>query len=168
MIAPNVQEQSGAAPYRFFTTEKPAMTVRPAIIPNLRYHDAPSAIAFLCNAFGFTEHAVYSDPNNPAHIMHAQLLFNGQMIMLGSVGLTAFATAAPMRTVRESGGNSQSLYVVLDDVDAHAARARAAGADIFMEPEHQFHGGRSYSVRDTEGNAWTFGSYDPFAEQSED
>ncbi len=139
------------------------MTVRPAIIPSLRYHDAPSAISYLCRVFGFTKHAVYPDPMSPSLIAHAQLLFQGQMIMLGSASPTAFATAAPMRTVRESGGNTQSLYVVLDDVDSHAAHARAAGADIFMEPENQGHGGRSYSVRDLEGNAWTFGSYDPFA-----
>jgi len=142
------------------------MTVRPAIIPNLRYHDARSAITFLCNVFGFTEHVVYPDPSKPTQIAHAQLLFHGQMIMLGSAEPTAFATAAPMRTVRESGGNTQSLYVVLDDVDSHAAHARVAGADIFIEPESQGHGGRSYSVRDPEGNAWTFGSYDPFAEQA--
>jgi len=144
--------------------EEPSMTVRPAIIPNLRYRDAVGAIVFLCDVFGFTRHAIYPDPGDPAQIAHAQLLFHGQMIMLGSAEPTVFATSAPMRTVRESGGNTQSLYVVLDDVDAHAAHARAAGADIFMDPETQGYGGRSYSVRDLEGNAWTFGSYDPFAE----
>ena len=31
------------------------------LIPCLRYADAPAAIGFLCNAFGFTRHAVYAD-----------------------------------------------------------------------------------------------------------
>jgi uncharacterized glyoxalase superfamily protein PhnB len=139
------------------------MPVNPAIIPNLRYHDAPRAIDYLCRTFGFSQHLVYADPDDPTQIAHAQLLFHGRMIMLGSAQATSFATAAPMRTAEEAGGNTQSLYVVLDDVDGHAACARAAGADIFMEPADQRHGGRSYSVRDLEGNAWTFGSYDPFA-----
>ena len=88
------------------------------------------------------------------------------MIMLGSAEKTSFATIAPMRTVRENGGNTQSLYVVVDDIDSHAGHARATGAAIFMEPETKGHGGRSYTTRDREGNAWTFGSFDPFAEQA--
>ena len=94
---------------------------------------------------------------------HAQLVRDDQMVMLSSASPTPFAKAAPMKTVAEAGGNTQSLYVVLDNVDDHAANARKNGADIFMEPEDQAHGGRSYSARDLEGNCWTFGSYDPFA-----
>ena len=139
------------------------MTVRPAIIPALRYSDAPAAIDFLCRAFGFTQQAVYPDPENARIIAHAELVRDGQMVMLSSACPTPFAKAAPMRTVAEVGGSKQSLYVVLDDVDAHAVVARENGADIFMEPEDQAHGGRSYSARDREGNCWTFGSYDPFA-----
>ena len=139
------------------------MTIRPAIIPNLRYADAPAAIAFLCRSFGFSEHAVYRDPKDPSVISHAELVRDGQMVMLSSASTTPFASAAPMRTVAEAGGNTQSLYVVLDDVDGHADTAGKSGAEIFMAPQDQPHGGRSYSARDLEGNAWTFGSYDPFA-----
>lgn len=139
------------------------MPVRPAIIPNIRYADAPAAIDFLCRGFGFTKHAVYPHPNRPELVAHAQLLLGGQMIMVSSAQATPFAAAAPMVTVAEASGNTQSIYVVLDDVDGHASIAREQGADIFMEPEGQPQGGRSYSARDTEGNAWTFGSYDPFA-----
>jgi uncharacterized glyoxalase superfamily protein PhnB len=56
------------------------------------------------------------------------------------------------------------LYVIVEDADAHCTRARAAGAEIIMEPESPDHGGRSYTCVDLEGNVWTFGSYDPFAE----
>ena len=139
------------------------MPVRPAIIPALRYADAPTAIGFLCRAFGFTEQVVYPDPEDAQIIAHAQLVRDDQMVMLSSASSTPFAKAEPMKTVTEAGGNTQSLYVVLDNVDDHAAVARENGADIFMEPEDQAHGGRSYSARDLEGNCWTFGSYDPFA-----
>jgi uncharacterized glyoxalase superfamily protein PhnB len=139
------------------------MTVRSAIIPVLRYSDAPAAIDFLCKAFGFARHAVYADPGDSRRIAHAELTRDGQMIMLSSALPTAFAEAAGMRTPAETGAVTQSIYVVLDDVDGHAATASAAGAEIFMQPEDQPQGGRSYSARDGEGNAWTFGSYDPFA-----
>ena len=139
------------------------MPVKPAIIPTLRYRDAPAAIDFLCAAFGFERHAVHVDPEDPTVVHHAQLVREGNMIMLSSVRDSDYATRAPIVTVEEAGGNTQAPYIVLDDVDAHAARARAAGADIFMEPEDQDYGGRVYACRDPEGHVWSFGSYDPWA-----
>jgi uncharacterized glyoxalase superfamily protein PhnB len=139
------------------------MTVRPAVIPVLRYADAPRAIDFLCAAFGFVRYAVYSDAETPSRVDHAELVWAGQMIMVSSAIETPFARAAGMRTAAEAGGVTQSLYLVLDDVDGHAATAVAAGAEIFLAPEDQPYGGRSYSARDPEGNVWTFGSYDPYA-----
>ena len=54
--------------------------------------------------------------------------------------------------------------MIVDDVDAHCARARAAGAEIVMEPADQDYGGRLYSCRDIERHLWNFGSYDPWAD----
>lgn len=139
------------------------MPVRPAIIPCLRYADAPAAIDFLCRAFGFERHAVYANPDDAEVIEHAQLVREGQMIMLSSLRKNAYADKAQVKTVAEAGGATQTIYVVLDDVDGHAARAKAEGADIFMVPADQDYGGRNYSVRDLEGNVWSFGSYDPWA-----
>ncbi|MBC7987235.1 MAG: VOC family protein [Sphingomonadaceae bacterium] len=140
------------------------MPVRPAIIPCLWYADAPAAIDFLCRAFGFERHAVYADDKDPSLIHHAQLVREGQMIMLSSDGGDS-EFKAKARTLRpsEAGGNTQAAYVVLDDVDDHAARARAAGAEIIMAPEDQDYGGRSYAALDPEGYVWSFGSYDPWA-----
>ena len=141
------------------------MTVKPAIIPCLRYENAPAAIDFLCTAFGFERHAVFADENDPNTIVHAQLTDRGNMIMLSSVGRgdSEWADKAGMTTVAKAGGNTQAPYIVLDDVDAHAARARAAGAEIIAAPEDQHYGGRVYSARDPEGYVWSFGSYDPWA-----
>ena len=139
------------------------MSTRSAIIPCLQYEDAPRAIDFLCVAFGFERHAVFVDPQNARIIQHAQLVRDGQMIMLSTAQDGEFSRAAPMVSVNATGGNTQSAYVVVEDVDAHAARARAAGAVIFMEPRDQDYGGRGYGARDPEGHAWSFGSYDPFA-----
>jgi Glyoxalase-like domain len=57
------------------------------------------------------------------------------------------------------GKNSQSIHVQLaegEDLDAHHQRARAAGAEILMEPNMQFYGDRTYRARDPEGHIWTF------------
>ena len=60
------------------------MSVRHALIPCLRYEDAPAAIDFLCRAFGFTRHAVYADDADRTLIHHARLMLDGNLIMLSS------------------------------------------------------------------------------------
>lgn len=140
------------------------MAVKPAIIPNLRYKDALAAIDFLCVAFGFEKRSVHVDETDPTLVHNAQLLRDGNMIMVSSVRDSEWTKQASMTTAAEAGGNTQALYVVLDDVDGHCEQARAAGATIIMEPEGQDYGGRNYGALDSEGNAWSFGSYDPWAD----
>jgi uncharacterized glyoxalase superfamily protein PhnB len=48
------------------------------------------------------------------------------------------------------------LYVLVDDVDAHYERARAAGAEILEEPADQEYGDRRYAAMDPEGHHWFF------------
>jgi len=130
------------------------------LIPGLRYRDAPAAIEFLCKAFGFERHLVVPGENNT--VAHAQLVLGSDMIMLGShphegeYGKWVVPPQSP-EAVTTSG-----IYVVVDDCDAHCARARAAGARIVMEPRDQDYGGRDYTCRDPEGYVWTFGTYDPW------
>jgi uncharacterized glyoxalase superfamily protein PhnB len=57
-----------------------------------------------------------------------------------------------------------SIYAVVADPDEHCACARAAGADIVRELVDQPYGSRESSARDLEGNLWSFGTYDPYAE----
>jgi uncharacterized glyoxalase superfamily protein PhnB len=112
----------------------------------------------LVTAFGFERHLVVDGEGDS--IEHAQLTHGTGMVMLGSDRPNEYGEYV-------SAGSHPSpvgLYVIVDDVDAHADRARAAGAEILMEPEDQDYGGRSYTARDPEGNVWSFGSYDPWAE----
>jgi uncharacterized glyoxalase superfamily protein PhnB len=51
---------------------------------------------------------------------------------------------------------TQSLYVYVDDVDRHFARARQAGAAIIEEPSDQSYGDRRYGAADPEGHHWYF------------
>ena len=133
------------------------------IIPSMRYRDAPAAVEWLCAAFGFEKHLVV--PDEDGTIAHAQLTFGNGMIMLGSARDDAHDTM--VKTPADFGGvGTQSAYIVVDDADAHQARAEAAGAEIVMPAEDQDYGGRLYSCRDPEGHLWNFGSYDPWADAS--
>jgi uncharacterized glyoxalase superfamily protein PhnB len=134
------------------------------IIPALRYRDAAAAVDWLCRAFGFERHLVVEGEDGG--VQHAQLSFGpgkSGMVMLGP------GQAGPydklLRDPKEIGGVTQGPYIIVDDVDAHHDRARAAGAEILLPPEDQDYGGRLYTCRDPEGHVWNFGSYDPWAER---
>ena len=138
---------------------KPAKDTVATIVPSLRYRDAPAAIEWLCAAFGFEKHLVV--PGEDGTIAHAQLVFGNGMIMLGSARDDEFGKLQqPLET--PDSPVSKSAYAIVDDVDAHHARAAAAGARVVMPPEDQDYGGRLYACRDPEGNLWNFGSYDPW------
>ena len=44
----------------------------------------------------------------------------------------------------------------VDDIDAHFARAQAAGTKIISPPADQFWGDRRYEAEDPEGHLWSF------------
>jgi uncharacterized glyoxalase superfamily protein PhnB len=129
------------------------------IIPALHYADAPAAIDFLCRAFGFERKAVYEGEGGT--IAHAELTLGNGMVMLGSMNDTEYGKL--LVRPRAAGGVTMGVYVIVEDPDAHFARAKAAGAEITREPVTQDYGGRDYTCKDPEGNVWTFGSYDPWA-----
>jgi len=138
----------------------PAKNTRATVIPALRYRDAKAAIDWLCRAFGFEQHLVVPGDGNT--IAHAQLSFGNGMIMLSSAGMeTEFAHM--MKQPAEIGGvETQSPYLIVDDVDALYARAKKAGAKIVLDIKDEDYGGRGFSCRDPEGHLWSFGSYDPW------
>ena len=133
------------------------MPAKISIIPALQYRDAKAAIDFLSKAFGFEKNAVYEVPDGS--IAHAQLVLGNGMVMLGSVKDTEYSKL--LVRPADAGGVTMSTYVVVDDADAHFARAKAAGAPIVREPVTQDYGGRDYTCKDPEGHVWTFGTYDP-------
>ncbi len=138
------------------------MPVRPAIMPCLVYKDAANAMDFLCEAFGFSRHAVHADPDTGA-VHHAELTLDGNVIMLSSASLHSRERFS-MAPIGETGGMApMCICVVLNDPDAHHRRAVTAGATIIAPPHDNDYGGRSYEAKDCEGIAWSFGSYDPFA-----
>jgi uncharacterized glyoxalase superfamily protein PhnB len=130
------------------------------IIPTLRYQDAEQAIDWLCRAFGFERRLVV--PGEKGGVAHAQLVYDGGMIMLGSYSDDGFGKL--QKTTRLLGGiGTQSPYIIVPDADAHHARAVAAGAEVVYPLTDEDYGGRGYCCRDPEGHLWSFGTYDPWA-----
>ena len=127
----------------------------PGIVPCLSYRDAPAAIAWLKEAFGFTENMIVPGPDGT--IAHAQLSFGSGIVMVGSER----DDELNMRIPCDLGGVTQSIYIVVEDADAHHARAVEAGAEIVRELEDTPYGSRDYSARDPEGHLWNFGTYRP-------
>jgi uncharacterized glyoxalase superfamily protein PhnB len=139
-----------------------ASNTKSTVIPTLRYKDAPAAIEWLCHVLGFERRQVYPGPDGT--IAHAELTFQGGMIMLGSQKDDAYGRG--FKSPGEVGGvETRSAYVVARDVDAVYARAQAAGATIVRQINNTNYGSREFSVKDPEGHTWSVGSYDPWAEQ---
>jgi uncharacterized glyoxalase superfamily protein PhnB len=125
------------------------------IIPCLQYRDACAAIDWLCRAFGFERHALHDGPDGT--VAHAEIRLGPAFVMLGSGNNPRFKWKSPL----DAGFVTQSIYIVLDDVDAHHAHAKAAGAEIVLDLHTTDYGSRDYSARDPEGHLWHFGTYRP-------
>ena len=125
------------------------------LIPTMRYQDAPAAIDWLVRVFGFEKQLVI--PNPDGTIAHAQLKFGPDWIMVGSSKDDILGLKSP----RELGGVTQSIYFYLPDIDAHFERAKAAGAEMVIDLKNTEYGSREYSARDPEGQLWHFGTYLP-------
>jgi uncharacterized glyoxalase superfamily protein PhnB len=133
-----------------------ATTTKQRTFAVLAYEDAEAAIEWLRDAFGFERR--FATASDDGRIVHAELAADGNVVMMGSTGV-----GLDIRSPRNLGGVTHSVYLVVDDPDAHHDRARAAGAEIVRELNDTNYGSREYVCRDPEGNLWCFGTYDPFA-----
>lgn len=139
----------------------PAASSRTSINTSLRYRDAHTAIRWLCTALGFEQRAIYED--GEGGIAHAQLTFGNGMLMLSTARDNDWGRR--MAQPDEIGGReTQVCCLTVTDVDAHHARAVAAGAEIIEPLEAKDYGGKGYACRDPEGHLWWIGSYDPWAD----
>jgi uncharacterized glyoxalase superfamily protein PhnB len=128
----------------------------PRITASLTYANAGKAIDWLCKAFGFEVRLKVEADNGK--IAHSELELGGGLITLGDAEKPGRDWR---KTPAQAGGCTAALCVYVDDVDAHCARARAAGAVIASEPTtHDYGDGywvdRSYEAVDPEGHHWWF------------
>jgi uncharacterized glyoxalase superfamily protein PhnB len=118
--------------------------------PSLAARNARALVDFYVEAFGFTISALYGEGDR---VDHCEMLWPlGGGVMLGDV--------------KAGGGDEWALkpgsfgvYVVTDSPDALHERAIAAGATLVRALNDTPYGSREFSVRDPEGNQWSFGTY---------
>jgi uncharacterized glyoxalase superfamily protein PhnB len=122
----------------------------PQITPYLAYENERAAIAWLQHAFGFRLKHLIEDEKGA--IVHCELDYGAGSIGIGNPDKRA-------RSPQSAGGAySSSFYVFVDDVDAHFARAKAAGAKVIRELRTMEYGDRTYGCEDLEGHPWFFGT----------
>ncbi len=121
----------------------------PRMIPFLFYDDVADALEWLAKAFGFEQRMAMTSPDGA--IMHAEMVLKDAVIMMGPS-----SDEAGQSSPRTLPGVNQSLYMYVDDVDAHYQQAKAEGAKIMLEPSDMFWGDRMYYAQDCEGHHWNF------------
>lgn len=117
------------------------------VTPYLLYEDVGGALDFLSRAFGFEEQLRFT--GEAGYVNHAEMRLGDGVIFLGDPG---DHYKSPKRLGQETVG----IYVLVEDVDAHCERAKAAGVEINEEPTDQDYGERRYIATDHEGHVWFF------------
>ena len=147
---------------RIFGFKKIDMDTKSGIIPTLGYKDPKKAIQWLCDAFGFEKHEVYESEDGK--VIHAELTYKGNMIMLGSSDRDSQFLKLIKHPSEIDGFVTQSPYIIIDDdeIEAHYENVRRHGAKTALELTAQDYGGKDYTCHDPEGHVWSFGSYDPW------
>lgn len=114
------------------------------------YRDPLGAIDWLERVFGFRRLLVVPGEGERT-VAHAEMAFGTGAIMIGSVPKEHLSTLIPFN----------APYVFVADVRAHYDSVVSAGAEITRPYEEKDYGGAGYSVKDCEGNEWSFGNYVP-------
>lgn len=123
------------------------------LTPYLLYKDVGKALDWIAKAFGFVE---FGDrfTGEDGTVQHAAMEISpkGEVFMLGCPG-------AKYKNPKKLGSVTALMYVNVDDVDKHFARAKKAGAKILQKPEDTFYGDRRYGATDPEGHQWYFAQH---------
>jgi uncharacterized glyoxalase superfamily protein PhnB len=123
--------------------------------PCLRFADAPRAIGWLKETFGFEEKMLV--PDGSGGVAHCELAFGTGLIMCGSHRDDDQHCDSPVR----AGGTAGTTYLYTADPDTLFARASDVAADIARPIQDMEYGSREFSIRDLEGNVFSFGTYRP-------
>ena len=132
---------------------KPTPDGWPRMSSCLFYDEPKRAIEWLCKAFGFEVRLIVE--TGAGAIAHSELVYGEGLIMVGA------SDGEHLRSPVRAGGCTQSVMVIVDDVEAHHAHAKAHGAEIYRELSTSDYGeeywsDRTYGAVDCEGHRWWF------------
>jgi uncharacterized glyoxalase superfamily protein PhnB len=130
-------------------SQEPPITA--SLFPALRLADAEAALDWLARGLGFAPHAVHRDAAGA--IAHAEMRLGNGAVMLGQ--------RRPPDRANPWVDAPFGIYAAVEDVDAHHARASAAGLAVVRPLAHTAYGAREFTLRDPEGRLWSFGTYRP-------
>jgi uncharacterized glyoxalase superfamily protein PhnB len=125
----------------------------------ISYENGVAALEWLRRAFGFREKARMTTPDG--QLAHGEMQAGDGLIMLATP-TPDYQSPKRHRDVCEQARKWSSVpwiidgvLVVVDDLDRHIRRAKAAGATILSEIE-EGPPGRRYRAEDLEGHRWFF------------
>jgi len=117
----------------------------------IRGGQGEAAIAFYAKAFGARE--VFRNlADDGKRLLHGRIEINGATVMFSDdfPEMRGGAESPPPAAI--------TLHLQVDDADAWATRAVAAGAEIVMPIQDMFWGDRYGHLRDPFGYVWSLGS----------
>lgn len=119
---------------------------RQTATPSLRIRNAAAAIEFYKKAFGAREIMRFV---GHGRIAHAEIAIGNSVIMLGEEA-PEYGFPSP----EALGGSPASIHLYVEDADALAEQAVAAGARLVSPVRDQFYGDRSGQITDPFGYSW--------------
>ena len=134
------------------TRVKPIPDGMHSVTPMLVCAGAADAIAFYKKAFNAVEISRLVGPQGK--IMHAAVRIGDSVVMLTDE-FPDFGSLGP----KSLKGSSVVIHLYVEDVDACAARAAAAGATITMPVADMFWGDRYGQLEDPFGHRWSIGAH---------
>ena len=120
--------------------------------PYLIVNGAAQALEFYKKAFGATEMMRFPGPGGK--VMHAEIKIGDSPIMLADE-----APEMGARSPKTIGGTPVSLLLYVEDVDAWASKAVAAGAKVQRPVQDQFYGDRTGTFEDPFGHVWSIATH---------
>jgi PhnB protein len=120
--------------------------------PYITVQDPAKSVEFYNKAFGFE--IKESIPDDSGKIVHAELQYNGELIMLGAAG--AYNGCLTQSPAMSGVTSPMSLFIYCNDVDAFYKHALTQGATSKDAPEDMFWGDRMCRLVDPDGYEWAF------------
>ena len=121
--------------------------------PYLIINGAAEALDFYKKAFSASEIMRMADPKTN-RVAHAEIKIGDSPIMLADE-----VPEMGFRGPKSIGGTPVSIMLYVEDVDALAKQAVAAGAKEVRPVQDQFYGDRSGTFEDPFGHVWTIATH---------